>query len=53
MDLIEKIFEGILWRSRYVVVFSMVASMAAAIAIFHMATVDVFYLAGHEAEKTL
>lgn len=47
MQLIEKIFEGILWRSRYVVLFAVVASMAAAIAIFYMATVDVFYLVSH------
>ncbi len=46
MRLVEKIFEGMLWRSRYVVSFAVVASMAAAIAIFYMATVDVFYLAG-------
>jgi uncharacterized membrane protein YqhA len=47
MDLIEKIFEGLLWRSRYVVIFAVVASMAAAIAIFYMATVDVVYLVSH------
>lgn len=47
MDFIEKIFEGLLWRSRYVVLFAVVASMAAAIAIFYMATVDVVYLVSH------
>lgn len=47
MDLIEKIFEGILWRSRYVVLFAVVASMAASVAIFYMATVDVVYLVSH------
>lgn len=47
MGLIEKIFEGLLWRSRYVVLFAVVASMAAAIAIFYMATVDVVYLVSH------
>ena len=47
MQLIEKIFEGLLWRSRYVVLFAVVASMAAAIAIFYMATVDVVYLVSH------
>ncbi len=47
MQLIEKIFEGMLWRSRYVVLFAVVASMAAAIAIFYMATVDVVYLVSH------
>lgn len=47
MNLIEKLFEGVLWRSRYVVLAAVVASMAAAIAIFYMATVDVYYLVGH------
>jgi uncharacterized membrane protein YqhA len=47
MHLIEKLFEGLLWRSRYVVLFAVVASMAAAIAIFYMATVDVVYLVSH------
>jgi len=47
MNLIEQIFEGILWRSRYVVIFAVLASMAAAIAIFYMATVDVVYLVSH------
>jgi uncharacterized membrane protein YqhA len=47
MQLIEKIFEGLLWRSRYVVLFAVVASMAAAIGIFYMATVDVVYLVAH------
>jgi uncharacterized membrane protein YqhA len=47
MDLIEKLFEGLLWRSRYVVFFAVLASMAAAFAIFFMATVDVVYLVSH------
>lgn len=47
MHLIEKLFEGLLWRSRYVVLFAVVASMAAAFAIFYMATVDVYYLVSH------
>lgn len=47
MHLLEKLFEGALWRSRYVVLFAVVASMAAAFAIFYMATVDVFYLVSH------
>jgi uncharacterized membrane protein YqhA len=47
MDLIEKAFEGMLWRSRWVVLFAVLASMAASFAIFYMATVDVFYLVSH------
>lgn len=47
MNLFEKILEGALWRSRFVVLFAVIASMAAAFAIFYMATVDVVYLVGH------
>ena len=47
MDLIEKVFEGLLWRSRWVVLFAVLASMAASFAIFYMATVDVIYLVSH------
>ncbi len=47
MGLIEKPFEGLLWRSRYVVIFAVVASMASALAIFYMATTDVAYLVQH------
>jgi uncharacterized membrane protein YqhA len=47
MKLLEILFEGVLWRSRYVVLFAVVASMAAGFAIFFMATVDVVYLIGH------
>lgn len=44
---IEKWFESALWNGRFVVVVAVVASMAAAIAIFYMTTVDVVYLVGH------
>lgn len=47
MSLIERIFEALIWRSRYVVLFAVIASLAAALAIFYMATVDVVYLVGH------
>ena len=47
LELLEKIFESGLWRSRFVVLFAVMASMAAAITIFYMATVDVVYLVGH------
>jgi uncharacterized membrane protein YqhA len=47
MNIIEKLFEGALWRSRYVILFAVVASMAAGFAIFYMATVDVYYLVVH------
>jgi uncharacterized membrane protein YqhA len=47
MKLLETIFEGALWRSRYVVIFAVVASMIAGFSVFYMATVDVFYLVLH------
>lgn len=47
MGLIEKVFEGILWRSRYAVLAAVVASMAASVSIFYMTTVDVVYLVSH------
>ena len=50
MNLIERLFESVLWRSRYVVLFAVIASMAAGIGIFYMATVDVVYLLIHIAD---
>ncbi|TCJ15328.1 YqhA family protein [Parasulfuritortus cantonensis] len=47
MNLLEKLFEGLIWRSRYAVLFAVVASLAAALAIFYIATVDVAYMVGH------
>ena len=60
----EKLFESVLWNSRFVVVIAVVASMAAAIAVFYITTVDVWYAVLHiahyadpaitpEARKTL
>lgn len=47
LKFIELFFEKFLWSGRFVVVFAVVASMAAATAIFYMATVDVIYLLAH------
>jgi len=47
MQFIERLFEKTLWNGRFVVVIAVIASMAAATAIFYMATVDVVYLVGH------
>jgi uncharacterized membrane protein YqhA len=47
MNKIEKLFEGFLWESRLVVVLAVVASLAAAVALFYMATVDAFYMVSH------
>jgi uncharacterized membrane protein YqhA len=44
---LEMLFEGTLWRCRYVIVVAVVASMAAGLAVFYIATVDVVYLVFH------
>ncbi len=48
--LAEKLFEGALWRSRFVIVIAVVASMAAAVAVLFMTTVDVWLAVSHIAE---
>ena len=47
MRQVERLFESVLWNSRFVVVFAVIASIAAAFATFFMSTVDVFYLIAH------
>lgn len=47
LKFIEKLFEGLLWRSRFVVVIAVVASMISAIAVFYVTTIDVWYLVAH------
>lgn len=47
MNKIEQIFEGFLWESRLVVVLAVIASLAAAVALFYMASVDAFYMVTH------
>ncbi|HSF47047.1 MAG TPA: YqhA family protein [Burkholderiales bacterium] len=47
MRRVERLFESVLWNSRFVVVFAVIASIAAAFATFFMSTVDVFYLIAH------
>lgn len=43
----EKIFEGALWNSRFIVLFAVVASLLTAIAMFYIATVDAWYMLAH------
>lgn len=43
-------FESALWRSRFVVVVAVIASLAASLAVFFVATVDVVFLLGHAVE---
>jgi uncharacterized membrane protein YqhA len=47
MGLLEKLFEGALWNSRFMVLTAVVGSLLAGIAIFYMATVDVVNLFSH------
>lgn len=47
MNKMERLFESFLWQSRLVVVLAVIASLAAAVALFYMATVDAFYMVTH------
>lgn len=47
MKRLEQWFEGALWETRFVVLFAVVASLAAAIAMFFMATVDAYFMISH------
>ncbi len=47
MRKIESVFEQSLWASRFIVVVAVLASMAAAIAMFFITTVDVWYAITH------
>jgi uncharacterized membrane protein YqhA len=49
-NLAENIFEKILWNSRFIVLFAVVASLFTSIAMFYMATVDAYYMVIHLAE---
>ncbi|OGS92658.1 MAG: hypothetical protein A2061_07215 [Gallionellales bacterium GWA2_59_43] len=45
--MLEKLFEGALWNSRFMVLTAVVGSLLAGVAIFYMATVDVVTLFSH------
>lgn len=47
LKLIEGLFEGFLWNSRFVVLTAVIGSLLAGFAIFYMATVDVVILFQH------
>lgn len=47
MGFFEKLFEGSLWNSRFVILFAVIGSLLAGFTIFYMATVDVVYLIMH------
>lgn len=43
----EKIFETMLWNSRFIVLLAVIASLFVAFAMFYMASVDTYYLVVH------
>ena len=47
MNIFEKLFEGALWNSRFVIIVAVIGSLFAGFAIFYMATVDVVFLFQH------
>jgi len=47
MRFLETLFEGLLWNSRLVVLFAVVASLCTGFAMFYIATVDAWYLLTH------
>ncbi len=47
MKRIGQAFEGFLWNSRFVVLSAVLSSLAAAFAMFFMATVDAYYMITH------
>ena len=47
MKLLEKLFEGALWNSRFIILTAVIGSLLSGIAIFFMATVDVVTLFSH------
>ncbi len=47
MKSVEKLFEGVLWESRFAVLFAVVASLLSSLAVFYMATVDAYFMISH------
>jgi uncharacterized membrane protein YqhA len=43
----ERLFQTLLWRSRLVVLLAVIASLASAVALFYMASVDAWYMISH------
>jgi uncharacterized membrane protein YqhA len=47
---VERIFESVLWNSRFVVLIAVFASLASSFAVFFLTAVDVIYLVSHMGE---
>lgn len=52
MKLLEGLFEGTLWNSRFVILSAVIGSLVAGFVIFYMATVDVYFLFQHALHYT-
>lgn len=46
----ERLFEKFLWNTRFIVLTAVISSMITALAMFYMASVDVYYLVSHLGE---
>jgi uncharacterized membrane protein YqhA len=47
MDIIERIFEGAIWRSRFIVILAVVFGLLGAIVLFIVASLDIWNVATH------
>lgn len=45
--MLEKLFEGFLWRSRWIVIVAVIASLLTGFSVFYIATVDAWMLLSH------
>ncbi len=52
MKTLEFLFERILWNTRLIVLVAVIASLVTSIAVFYVATADVYYLLSHLVEYT-
>jgi uncharacterized membrane protein YqhA len=50
MKSLEIFFEGVLWESRFAVLFAVIASLFSSFSVFYMATVDAYYMMSHLGE---
>ena len=47
MNKFERVFEGMLWESRYIVLAAVIISLVSSIAMYFMATIDAVYIITH------
>lgn len=47
MKKLESLFESLLWESRFVVLFAVVASLLTSLAMFYVATADAYFMLSH------